>query len=249
MFRRGRPSAREGLERSTPAQFEGQRTLVGMWAPNPIEQLVNELHAEQQRTQRLLSRITPAHPPLAPFASSYSFRPVEVAPTPAGSGVVAPNGVALGGGAALGGETAPQRRFPGSQAQTIRLTDLDPASFQPGWLDQLHALSSKRLSQCHHWIGARFLHNPRHVLSKSLKCDALMTAWPDRFRGNAFRRWDENVIDELLFFMSGLTQATRVKDLHCDTQLDFVLVVKRESDRLLGQHPNRLSALSPTTTT
>ena len=54
MARRGRPSLRESLERSTPAGYAGQRTLTAMFSANPIESLVNNLYAEQRRTEALL---------------------------------------------------------------------------------------------------------------------------------------------------------------------------------------------------
>ena len=124
----------------------------------------------------------------------------------------------------------------GSQVSTCKNTArLQMSIFKDG---------SQKLSSSYKWFGGVFRYGLRTVLAKKIRLSCVVWIDPEVWTPIRLASLSEDQVDMLLYCLCSTKADTRVADLQVTTKYELRDVLLREHFRLLGAHPERLSALA-----
>jgi hypothetical protein len=96
------------------------------------------------------------------------------------------------------------------------------------------------------WVGCRFdRRSPNQVISKRLKVDAIVAARGDVCTKLHLNRGSENLVDEMLFLIAGLSPTATLRGIAATTADGFINYVKTAAALLVRDQPARLYKLLP----
>ena len=102
----------------------------------------------------------------------------------------------------------------------------------------------ERVSTSYRFLGGVWKRNPRTVLPRKVRASMLTAFNPELYTPVLLAGKPEEVIDELLFIVGGLTPATRIVDLQRERKRDVREMFIKEAVRMQRICPTRLSTLA-----
>ena len=101
-----------------------------------------------------------------------------------------------------------------------------------------------RLSTSYRYLGMQWKYNPRCIVPRKLKMQAVVYARPGQWAIIDLATACEDTIDELVYTVTSWRPSIRVKDLGASTKSDLCELVKGDSERIIRTFPTRYEGLA-----